>query len=95
MPKCRRLIAIVVLFAVTGGARASSPDLNLILPRGGQRGTEVVLTFTGNRIGDCTEVMLYQPGLKVTKLESVNPGTVKATVHQAIRALKEKLKRLV
>ncbi|MBX7103480.1 MAG: PPC domain-containing protein [Gemmataceae bacterium] len=80
MLSCRRLMAIVAVFALAGGVRASTPDLNLILPRGGQRGTEVVLTFTGNRIGDCTEVMLYQPGLKVTKLESVNPGTVKATV---------------
>jgi hypothetical protein len=60
--------------------RAASPELNIILPRGGQRGTEVVLNLQGARLADAKELVLYQPGLQVEKLEVVNPGHVKATV---------------
>jgi hypothetical protein len=59
---------------------ASSPSLGGIAPRGGQRGTEVVLTFNGARLGDVQEVMLYSTGFSVGKLQVVNDNQVKATV---------------
>ncbi|HEY1377371.1 MAG TPA: PPC domain-containing protein [Gemmataceae bacterium] len=49
------------------------------MPRGGQRGTEVVLTFSGARLADAKEVMCYSPGLQVTKLDAKD-NQVQATV---------------
>ena len=60
--------------------RASSPTLSNILPRGGQRGTEAVLFFNGARLADAKEILLYYPGLAVTKLVVVNDSQVKVTV---------------
>ena len=51
------------------GARAASPQLTRIVPARGQRGTEVVLSFDGQRLADAQEVLLYEPGLTVTKIE--------------------------
>ncbi len=59
---------------------AASPELNIIVPRGGQRGTDVVINFQGVRLADAKELVFYQPGFKVDKFEVVNPGHVKATV---------------
>jgi hypothetical protein len=61
-------------------AYAASPSLGGISPRGGQRGTEVVLIFNGARLGDAQEVLTYSPGFNVGKLEVVNDNQIKATV---------------
>jgi hypothetical protein len=51
------------------------------MPRGGQRGTEVVLTFAGARLADAQEVMCYSPGIQFTKLEAKdNAVTVTAKI---------------
>ncbi len=52
-------------------------------PRGGQRGTEVVVNLHGVRIGDAKELLCYEPGFTVSKLETVNDNHVKATVKVA------------
>jgi hypothetical protein len=59
---------------------AASPILNAINPRGGQRGTDVVLSFTGGRLTDAVEVQVYYPGITVSKLEVVNDATLKVTI---------------
>ena len=59
---------------------ASSPSLGSITPRGGQRGTEMVLTLSGARLADAQEVLFYSPGFSVSKLEVVNTNQVKVTV---------------
>ena len=59
---------------------AASPSLGGITPRGGQRGTEMVLIFSGARLSDAKEILFYTPGFTVSKLEVVNDGQVKATV---------------
>ncbi|HWG42333.1 MAG TPA: PPC domain-containing protein [Gemmataceae bacterium] len=59
---------------------ASSPSLGGIAPRGGQRGSEIVLSFNGARLGDTQEVLLYSPGFSVSKLQVVNDNQIKATV---------------
>ncbi|MFQ5734593.1 MAG: PPC domain-containing protein, partial [Planctomycetaceae bacterium] len=51
-------------------ANASSPSLSSISPRGVQRGTDAVLTFSGGRLQDAEEVFFYRPGVTVTKLEA-------------------------
>ncbi|MFL5339010.1 MAG: PPC domain-containing protein [Gemmataceae bacterium] len=69
--------AIVLCAAIT--ASAASPALNAINPRGGQRGTDVTLTFSGGRLADAQEVLVYYPSISITKLEVVNDATLKVT----------------
>jgi hypothetical protein len=61
-------------------ARAATPSVAGISPRGAQRGTDAELTFSGDRLSDAQEVLLYSPGITVEKLEVVNNTTVKARV---------------
>jgi hypothetical protein len=69
----------LLAFAVTA-AKAASPNLAGIAPRGGQRGTDMALSFNGARLSDAKEILFYYPGISVTKLEVVNDTQVKATV---------------
>jgi hypothetical protein len=62
---------------------AASPQLSYILPPGVQRGHEHVLTFTGARIADTEEVLLYDDGVTVKKIEVVDPQNVRVTVDVA------------
>ena len=48
-----------------------------------QRGHEHVLTFTGARLKDAEEVLFYDPGVTVKKVEVVDPQNVKVTVDVA------------
>ncbi len=63
-----RFLAIISAAVVAAGAQAASPQLNRILPRGGQRGTEVTLSFEGARLSDAQEVFIYEPGITITKV---------------------------
>ena len=63
----KALLAAALLLTVS--AQAASPQLQRILPRGGQRGTTVELTFEGNRLADAQEVFVYQPGITITMVE--------------------------
>lgn len=76
----RLLLSLCVLCALRGELFSASPSLGAIQPRGGQRGTEAVLTFAGGRLADTQEVLVYYPGISVKKLEVVNDGAVRATV---------------
>lgn len=70
----------IAFFSLT--ASAASPQLVRILPRGAQRGSEVVLTFEGQRLADAQEVFIYQPGLTVTKVE---PSADKAKAGKEVK----------
>lgn len=76
----RFVFTLCALCALGGDAFAASPSLGAIQPRGAQRGTEAVLTFSGARLGDAQEVLAYYPGIAVKKLEVVNDATLKVTV---------------
>ena len=76
---CRTLLTIVACLAVTSAALAASPRLSIIMPRGMQRGTEGVLTFSGSNLGDAEEVLFYSPGFAVSKVEP-NGNSLKVTV---------------
>src|SRR5687768_6193286 len=77
------LVASLALFSLTTLTRGASPSLGGISPRGGQRGTEADVVFSGDRLSDAQEVLLYQDpardggGLSVTKLEVVANNQVK------------------
>ena len=59
---------------------AASPSVGVVLPRGWQRGTDVAITFNGNNLSDAQEVLVYYPGITVTKFEVVNNTQAKATI---------------
>ena len=69
---------ISILLCVTN-AYAVAPRLTNILPTGGQRGTDVEVRFTGQRLDDTKEIVFYTPGISVASME---PGTnrLKATL---------------
>ena len=61
-------------------ALATSPDLKSITPPGGQRGTELEIILNGERLEDAQEIINYEPGFEILKLNSVTNITVKAQV---------------
>jgi hypothetical protein len=78
-------LPLVLFFSVSlclcgSNAFAASPTLGGIAPRGGQRGTEMILSFNGARLADAQEILLYSSGFTVSKLQVVNDNQVKATV---------------
>lgn len=64
-------------------ANATSPRLTNLLPTGGQRGTEVEVRFTGQRLDDAQEIIFYQPGITARKLDSVKTNSVRTTLQIA------------
>lgn len=78
-------------------AAAFTPSVSLISPRGGQRGTEMTIRLSGDRLYEPQELLLYKPGITVSKLEKVGEDhkAVKATIVIAADApLGEHLMRL-
>jgi hypothetical protein len=73
------LFSSLCSLCLCGEIFAAAPVLTTIYPRGGQRGTEVVLGFGGTRLADAQELMCYSPGFQVVKLESKD-DLVKATI---------------
>ena len=76
----RILTAIVIPTLVATAVHAASPSLTGDRPLGGQRGVEIEVSLTGARLADAKEVMFYQPGVTMTKIQAVNDGLVKATL---------------
>jgi hypothetical protein len=64
-------------------AHAFSPDLQLILPRGAQVGTEAEFRFHGDRLADPREILFHRSGIEVLKLEAIDPKQVLARVRIA------------
>jgi len=71
-------LALACLF--TSWVDAAAPQLSRITPRGAQRGTEVELTFTGQRLDDAQQLMIYEPGLDVLEFKVADDKTVKVKV---------------
>src|SRR6185436_1998027 len=74
-------LACAILSATT--AHAASPPLTYIYPPGVQRGHESTITFAGARLKDAEEILFYDPGVTVKKIDVVDPQTVKVTVDVA------------
>lgn len=70
-------VAVFALLAPTW-AFAAAPQLGDLAPRGVQRGKEVEVLFNGARLEDAQEILFYEPGIEVVKLEAVNTNQVKA-----------------
>ena len=76
----RRLLASLLIVVCATSAFAASPRLSIINPRGVQRGTEAVLTFSGSTLGDGEQILFYSPGFEVVKVETIDANNCKATV---------------
>ncbi len=69
------------LFALLAqSAFASAPHLAAITPTGGQRGTEIEVSFAGERLGDAEEIIGYEPGIEVRQLSLATNKLVKAAL---------------
>ena len=75
--------SLLVLLVVCPIASAASPRLNLILPPGGQQGTELDVTVSGSRLADVQEILFYKPGIEVLAVEPVNDSSFKAKLRIA------------
>ncbi len=74
-----RALFVAAVFAVCAPAWsfAAAPQLGGLTPRGVQRGTDAEVIFSGARLEDAQEVLFYEPGISVVKLEAVNTNSVK------------------
>ncbi len=73
------LLASLALTIVAPPVLAVSPVIRGMKPVGGRRGTEVVVTLTGQRLADTKDILFYQPGIRATKIEAGKDEQVKAT----------------
>ncbi len=78
--RSKSFLAFVLLSLTTSAVHAASPALSAIRPLGGQRGTELEIVLSGDRLADAKEVMFYQPGITVTKITPVNNQAIKVVV---------------
>lgn len=71
--------ALGVALVASSIAAAASPQLTQLVPQGGQRGTEVVVSLRGPRLGqDPQEILWHEPGIEVKQIESVDDNRAKA-----------------
>ncbi|BDS07875.1 serine protease [Oceaniferula spumae] len=80
--KRRTLGAFIALSAllIPLTVQAFTPVLNLVLPRGGQRGTDVEVNLRGDRMYDPQEIIFLKPGITVKSITKVNDKHVKAVL---------------
>lgn len=74
------IACLLMGFATAGHALGADPVVRNVMPRGAQRGTEVELSFNGERLGDAAEVIMYEPGIEVLDFKVENDKLVKARV---------------
>jgi hypothetical protein len=76
--QCGLLTCWLFLWPVV--CQATSPEVKDLEPTGGQRGTELEVSFIGERLQDAEEVLCYEPGIQVLTLNLVTNKLVKARV---------------
>lgn len=59
-----------ILLVLPLAAGTFTPELRQVQPRGGQRGTEVVIRLHGERLHQPRELLFQQPGIEVLSLET-------------------------
>lgn len=74
------LLSLLPAIALAAVARAASPTVAEVTPRGGQRGTEVTLTLKGDRLDDAEGLLFDGPGLAVRALRVKDAKTVEVSL---------------
>jgi hypothetical protein len=59
---------------------SATPSLGAIRPVGGQRGTEMDVTLSGERLGDALEIIYYQRGISTLSIKKVDNNNVTAKI---------------
>jgi hypothetical protein len=77
------LLEPVSTSSICQAAMVSSPRLNLILPRGVQRGGEYSLKFSGQRLQDAEEIFLYDSGITVESIEPLDAKNISVKIKVA------------
>jgi hypothetical protein len=72
------LLGSALALLLTASAGAATPSLTAVRPVGGQRGTELDVTFSGARLGDALEIVYYQPGIQTLSIKKVNNDAITA-----------------
>ena len=75
--------ALLLFIALTLPASAFSPVLNRVDPPGGQTGTEVEVSFHGERLDDVNGALFYEPGLTLSGLQIKNGNLATARISVA------------
>jgi hypothetical protein len=73
-------LSFSLVLLVTAVADAATPRLRSVKPAGAQRGTEVEVSISGRRLGDAQEILFFQPGIKMSRIQVVNDAEIKATL---------------
>ncbi|MBL9129672.1 MAG: PPC domain-containing protein [Verrucomicrobiaceae bacterium] len=80
MSPIRHLILTAAALASATSLHASYPTFSSTKPNGGQRGTDVKLTVTGERLDDFESLIFFSPGFTQKSVEKVEKGKVDLTV---------------
>lgn len=70
--KCRFspfCVAVCAMIVCSQSLDAAAPRFTNLAPRGAKRGSEVVVTLSGNNLEDAEELLIYDAGLEVVKFE--------------------------
>ncbi|MBX7209439.1 MAG: PPC domain-containing protein [Verrucomicrobiaceae bacterium] len=70
----------LALFAAAAPSSAAYPEFSGTKPNGAQRGSDVMVTFTGNRLADFEGLIFFTPGFTMKKVEKVENGKVECLV---------------
>tara|TARA_R110002096_G_scaffold230531_8_gene420198 strand:- start:158 stop:2650 length:2493 start_codon:yes stop_codon:yes gene_type:complete len=73
-------MALWMVFCLVGIANAASPDFQNTVPRGGQIGKEVKVTFSGTRLIDAVDVISHYPGITAKDLKVIDTKKVEVTL---------------
>ena len=73
-------ISSAAVVSPTAQPRISDPRLNVILPRGVQRGGNYTLRFSGARLKGAAEIFLYDQGITVTGIKEVDANNLDVSI---------------
>src|SRR5579872_6095783 len=76
-------LCLVSMAVLPLACQATSPEFKEILPTGAQRGTELEVSFVGDRLQDAEEILCYEPGIEVLSLNLVTNKVTKAQLKLA------------
>src|SRR6185369_10727334 len=74
------ICAVIAILLLATSSDATSPRITSITPTGAQRGTNVELRLAGSRLDDTREIIFYEPGIQVEKLDTAKTNSVTAQI---------------
>ena len=71
---------LACLACLTVASHAAYPSFNTTTPRGAQRGSEVKMRITGERLADFETLMFFSPGFTMKSVDKVEGNAVECTI---------------